>query len=92
MHSLPLPPMFPPASSFPIPLHPLILLTPPRSHPSISVPTSLKEGRGSCSELVGVVFVDDMAHRGLSLMVTWRLSLVGVVGIDDMACKCHRRQ
>ena len=91
MHGLPLPPPFPPASSFPIPSHPLVPLTPPHSHPSIWAPTSLEEGRGSRPEFVGVVFVDDVAHRGSSSTVTWRLLSVGVVGIDDMACRCRRR-
>ena len=99
MHGLPLPPPFPPASSFPIPLHPLVPLTPPRSHPSISTPTSLKEGRGSHPELVGVVFVDDVARRGSSSTVMWRVWVVkdgeggcADVAGGDAACGDRRRR
>jgi hypothetical protein len=76
---LPSPFPLPPCSPFPCDRAPSLLpVAPPRSHPSISAPTSLKEGRGGRFDLSASLAV-----------VKWRASLllavVGVVIVRDVA-------
>ena len=79
---LPSPFPLPPCSPFPCDRAPSLLpVAPPRSHPSISAPTSLKEGRGCRCDLLAAV-----RWRGrVSSVMTWCL------GGRQRQCRDHWR-